>query len=108
MGDDLFAGKVVDRSEVGLTEGEFELGDVGTHFLPGAGRREVAADDVCEALPHGPLVGVVPVVGRLAAYATAQTHLTHHLQDRLVGDALPVLSAQAHGYLPVTAPVGGS
>ena len=48
------------------------------------------------------------MVVRLAAYAAAQPHLTHHLQDRLIGDALPVLSAQAHGYLPVTAPVGGA
>ena len=48
------------------------------------------------------------MVVRLAAYAAAQPHLTHHLQDRLVGDALSCLSAQAHGYLPVTAPVGGS
>ena len=48
------------------------------------------------------------MVVRLAACAAAQTHLTRHLQDRLVGDALPFLSAQAHGYLPVTAPVGGS
>ncbi len=108
VGDDLFAGKVVDRSEVGLTEGELELGDIGTHFLPRAIGCEVAADNVCEALPHVPLVGVIPVVSPLAAYATAQTHLTHHLQDRLVGDALPVLSAQTHGDLPVTAPVGGS
>ena len=44
----------------------------------------------------------------LAAYAAAQPHLTHHLQDRLVGNAHPFLSTQAHGYLPVTAPVGGS
>ena len=108
VGDDLFAGKVVDRSEVGLTEGELELGDIGTHFLPGPIGLEVAADDVAEALPHVPLVGVVPVVGPLAAYAAAQPHLTHHLQDRLIGDALPFLSAQAHGDLPVTAPVGGS
>ena len=48
------------------------------------------------------------MVLRFAAYAAAQTHLAHHLQDRLVGDALPFLSAQAHGYLPVTAPVGGA
>lgn len=94
--------------EVGLTEGEFELSDVGTQFLPGTGRREVATDDVLEALPHRALVGVVPVVVRLAAYAAAQPHLTHHLQDRLVGNALPFLSTQAHGYLPVTAPVRGS
>ena len=108
VGDDLFAGKIVDRSEVGLTEGELELGDIGTHFLPGPIGCEVAADDVLEALPHVPLVGVVPVVVRLAAYAAAQPHLAHHLQDRLVGDALSCLSAQAHGYLPVTTPVGGS
>ena len=48
------------------------------------------------------------MVGPLAEYAAAQPHLTHHLQDRLVGNALPFLSTQAHGYLPVTAPVGGS
>ena len=48
------------------------------------------------------------MVGPLAAYAAAQPHLAHYLQDRLIGDALPFLSAQAHGYLPVTAPVGGS
>ena len=71
VGDDLFAGEVVDRSEVGLTEGELELGDVGTQFLPGAIGLEVAADDVVEALSHVPLVGVVPVVGPLAAYAAA-------------------------------------
>ena len=94
--------------EVGLTEGELELGDIGTQFLPGAIGLEVATDDVLEALPHVPLVGVVPVVGPLAAYAAAQPHLTRHLQDRLIGDTLPFLSAQAHGYLPVTAPVGGS
>ena len=108
MGDNLFAGKIVDRREVGLTEGELELGDIGTHLLPGAGRLEVAADDVVEALPHVPLVGVVPVVVRFAAYAAAQPHLAHYLQDRLVSNALPVLSAQAHGDLPVTAPVGGT
>ena len=108
MSNDLFAGKVVDRSEVGLTEGELEFGDVGTQFLPGPIRREVAANDVVEPLPHGPLVGVVPVVVRLPAYAAAQPYLTHHLQDRLVGDAHPFLSTQAHRYLPVTAPVGGS
>ena len=48
------------------------------------------------------------MVGPLAEYAAAQPHLTRHLQDRLIGDALPFLSAHAHGYLPVTAPVGGS
>ena len=90
------------------TEGEFELGNVGTHFLPGTGRLKVTADDVVKALPHGSLAGVVPVVVRLAAYAAAQTHLAHHLQGRLIGNALPFLSAQAHGHLPVTTPVGGS
>lgn len=75
--------------EVGLTEGELELGDVGTQFLPGAIGLEVATDDVLEALPHGPLVGVIPVVGPLAAYAAAQPHLTHHLQDRLIGEGIP-------------------
>ena len=76
--------------EVGLTEGEFELGDIGTHFLPGAIGCEVAADNVLEALPHVPLVGVVPVVvGPLAAYAAAQPHLTRHLQDRLIGEGIP-------------------
>ena len=38
VGDDLFAGEVVDRREVGLTEGEFELGDVGTHSFSARGR----------------------------------------------------------------------
>ena len=108
VGHDLFAGEVVDRREVGLTEGELELGDIGTHLLPGPIGLEVAADDVVEALPHLPLVGVVPVVGPLAAYAAAQPHLAHHLQDRLVSDACSFLSAQAHGYLPVTAPVRGA
>ena len=41
--------------EVGLTEGELELGDIGTHFLPGAIGFKVAAGDVVEALPHVPL-----------------------------------------------------
>ena len=36
--------------EVGLTEGELELGDIGTQFLPGAIGLEVATDDVLEAL----------------------------------------------------------
>ena len=75
--------------EVGLTEGELELGDIGTQFLPGAIGLEVATDDVLEALPHGPLVGVIPVVGPLAAYAAAQPHLTHHLQDGLIGEGIP-------------------
>ena len=75
--------------EVGLTEGELELGDIGTQFLPGAIGLEVATDDVLEALPHVPLVGVVPVVGPLAEYAAAQPHLTRHLQDRLIGEGIP-------------------
>ena len=37
--------------EVGLTEGELELGDIVTQFLPGAIGLEVATDDVLEALP---------------------------------------------------------
>ena len=41
--------------EVGLTEGELELGDIVTQFLPGAIGLEVATDDVLEALPHVPL-----------------------------------------------------
>ena len=48
------------------------------------------------------------MIGPLTAYAAAQPHLTHHLQDRLISDALPFLSAQAHSDLPVTAPVGGT
>ena len=48
------------------------------------------------------------MVGPLTAYTAAQPHLTHHLQNRLISDALPFLSAQAHGDLPVTAPVGGT
>ena len=38
--------------EVGLTEGELELGDIGTQSLPGAIGLEVATDDVLEVLPH--------------------------------------------------------
>ena len=29
------------------------------------------------------------MVGPLAAYAAAQPHLTHHLQDRLIGEGIP-------------------
>ena len=94
--------------EVGLTEGELELGNIGAQLLPGTGRREVATDDVSETLPHLPLIGVVPVVGPLAAYTAAQPHLTHHLQDCLIGNVHPFLSAQTHGHLPVTTPVGRS
>ena len=48
------------------------------------------------------------MVGPLTAYTAAQPHLTHHLQDRLIGNAHPFLRTQAHSYLPVTAPVGRS
>ena len=48
------------------------------------------------------------MVGPLAAYTAAQPHLTHHLQNRLISDTHPFLSAQAHGHLPVTTPVGSS
>ena len=108
VGDNLFAGKVIDRREVGLTKGKLKLSDVGTQLLSRAISREVATDDVGETLPHLPLVGVVPVVGPLTAYTAAQPHLAHHLQNRLIGDTLPFLSTQAHSYLSVTAPVGGS
>ena len=47
------------------------------------------------------------MVGPLTAYTAAQPHLTHHLQNRLISDTHPFLSAQAHSHLPVTAPVGG-
>jgi len=108
VGNNLLAGKVINRSEVGLTKGKLKLGNISTQLLPGTGRREVATDDVGEPLPHIPLIGVIPTVGPLTAYTAAQPHLAHHLQDRLIGNAHPFLSAQAHGYLPVTAPVGGS
>ena len=108
MGNNLLAGKVINRSKIRLTKGKLKLGNIGTQLLPRATGREVATDDVGEALPHLPLVGVVPVIGPLAAYTATQPHLTHHLQNRLIGNALPFLSAQAHSYLPVTAPVGGS
>ena len=42
--------------EVGLTEGELELSDIGTQFLPGTIGLEVATDDVLEALPPPPAV----------------------------------------------------
>lgn len=42
--------------EVGLTEGELELGDIGTQFLPGAIGCEAATDDVLEVLPPPPAV----------------------------------------------------
>ncbi len=68
MGNNLFTGKVINRSEIGLTEGKLELGDVGAQLLPRTSRREVATDDIGETLPHIPLVGVVPVIGPLTAY----------------------------------------
>jgi len=108
VGNNLLAGKVINRSEVGLTKGKLKLSDVGTQLLPRAIGLEIATDDVGETLPRLPFVGVVPVVGPLTAYTATQPHLTHHLQNRLIGNAHPFLSAQAHGYLPVTAPVGGS
>ena len=108
MGDNLLASKVVNRSEIGLTEGKLKLGNIGTQLLPRTSRRKVTTNDVGETLPHLPLVGVVPVVGPLTAYTAAQPHLTHHLQDRLIGNAHPFLSTQTHSHLPVTAPVGGS
>ena len=47
------------------------------------------------------------VVG-LAADAAADSHLAHHLEHGLVGDHDAPLGAQAHGDLPVAAPVGGA
>ena len=48
------------------------------------------------------------MVSPLTAYTATQPHLTHHLQDRLISNTHPFLSAQAHGHLPVTTPVRGS
>ena len=47
------------------------------------------------------------VIG-LAADPAADTHLVHHLERRLVGYAHALLGSQAHGDLPVAAPVGGA
>ena len=47
------------------------------------------------------------VVG-LSADAAAYAHLAHHLQHGLVGYDGSLLGAQGHGYLTVTAPVGGA
>lgn len=106
VGHDLLAPEVVDGREVGLAEGELELGDVGTHLLPRAVRREVAADHVLEGLSDLAPVRVVPVVVGLAAYAAPEPHLVHHLEHRLVGDADAVDGAQLHRHLPVAHAVG--
>ena len=105
-GDDLLAAEVVDRREVGLAPGLFELGDVGAHLFPRPVGGEVAPDDVLEGLSDLAPVRVVPVVVGLAADPAADAHLAHHLQHGLVGYAHAPLGAQAHGDLPVAAPVG--
>ena len=107
-GDDLLAAEVVHRREVGLAPGLLELGDVGAHLLPRPVGGEVAPDDVLERLAHDAPVRVVPMVVGLAADPAADAHLAHHLQRRLVGYARALLGAQAHGDLPVAAPVGGA
>lgn len=107
-GDDLLAAEVVDRREVGLAPGLLELGDVGAHLLPRPVGGEVAPDDVLEGLSDLAPVRVVPVVVGLAADPAADAHLAHHLQHGLVGYAHAPLGAQAHGDLPVAAPVGGA
>lgn len=107
-GDDLLAAEIVDRREVGLAPGLLELGDVGAHLLPRPVGGEVPADDVLEGLSDLAPVRVVPVVVGLAADPAADAHLAHHLQRRLVGYAHALLGAQAHGDLPVAAPVGGA
>ena len=104
--DDLLAAEVVDRGEVGLAEGEPELGDVGAHLLPRAVGLEVAPEHVLEGLADDPLVRVVPVVVGLLPDAAPQPHLAHHLEDGLVGDAGAVHGAQLHGHLPVADAVG--
>ena len=107
-GDDLLAAEVVDRREVGLPPGLLELGDVGAHLPPRPVGGEVAPDDVLEGLSDLAPVRVVPVVVGLAADPAADAHLAHHLQHGLVGYAHAPLGAQAHGDLPVAAPVGGA
>ena len=106
--DDLLAAEVVDRREVGLAPGLLELGDVGAHLLPGPVGFEVPADDVFEGFADLAPVGVVPVVIGLAADPAADAHLVHHLERRLVGYAHALFGSQAHGDLPVAAPVGGA
>ena len=106
--DDLLAAEVVDRREVGLAPGLLELGDVGAHLLPRPVGGEVAPDDVLEGLSDLAPVRVVPVVVGLAADPAADAHLAHHLQHGLAGYAHAPLGAQAHGDLPVAAPVGGA
>ena len=107
-GDDLLAAEVVDRREIGLAPGLLELGDVGAHLLPRPVGPEVPADDVFEGLADLALVGVVPVVIGLAADPAADAHFAHHLERGLVGYARALLGSQAHGDLPVAAPVGGA
>ena len=46
-------------------------------------------------LCHGPPVGSCTCGRPSRGVCRSAAHLAHHLQDRLVGDALPVLSAQA-------------
>ncbi len=106
--DYLLAAEVVHRREVGLAPGLLELGDVGAHLLPGPVGFEVPADDVFEGFADLAPVGVVPVVIGLAADPAADAHLVHHLERRLVGYAHALLGSQAHGDLPVAAPVGGA
>ena len=104
--DYLPAPEVVHRREVRLAPGLLELRDVGAHLLPRRGGGEVAPYDVLERLAHDAPVRVVPMVVGLAADAAADPHLAHHLEHGLVGDARAQLGAQAHGHLPVAAPVG--
>ena len=104
--DYLLAAEVVHRREVGLAPGLLELGDVGAHLLPRPVGGEVAPDDVLERLAHDAPVRIVPMVVGLAADAAADPHLPHHLEHGLVGYAHAPLGAQAHGDLPVAAPVG--
>ena len=106
--DYLLAAEVVHRREVGLAPGLLELGDVGAHLLPGPVGFEVPADDVFEGFADLAPVGVVPVAIGLAADPAADAHLVHHLERRLVGYAHALLGSQAHGDLPVAAPVGGA
>ena len=103
--DHLVAAEVQHRREVRLAPWLPELGDVGAELLPRRVGREVAAEDVLERPAHRAPVRVVAVVVRLAPDAAADAHLVHHLEHRLVGYARALLRPQAHGYLPVAAPV---
>lgn len=98
---DLLAAEVVDRREVGLAEGELELGDVGPHLLPWPVRLEVAADHVLEGLADEPLVRVVLAVVGLLADAAPESHLVHHLEHRLVRYPGAVDRPQLHRHLAV-------